>query len=115
MEWLPFGTFTCNMLACAVDFALLALDITSPLNTRQNATVAAIKGGGMGSLSTVSTWAAEVRSTAFILCWSHCLTGMLLVLFHLHSHGLLSTSLLTPLGFTLATTNALTVVGGRVS
>ena len=64
LEWLPFGTFTCNMLACAVDFALLALQVAATLTNRQNATTAAIKAGGMGSLSTVSTWAAEVRARA---------------------------------------------------
>ena len=62
-SWLPLGTFTANMLACAVDYVLLAIIIGGaiPKNVLR-ASLLAIKAGGMGSLSTVSTWAAEVRT-----------------------------------------------------
>jgi fluoride ion exporter CrcB/FEX len=58
---LPLGTFTCNMAACVVDYVLLATGVASSLTPSVKSTLHGIQDGGMGSLSTVSTWANEAR------------------------------------------------------
>ncbi|GMH42179.1 hypothetical protein BSKO_10098 [Bryopsis sp. KO-2023] len=62
LSWFPAGTFAANMIACAVSFLAHGVSVySSPLSPVQAVMVFALKTGFAGSLSTVSTWAVEVR------------------------------------------------------
>lgn len=57
-RWLPAGTLLANMAACAVGFVC----VSGAVSPHVPAVVAApLVIGVLGSLSTVSTWAEEVR------------------------------------------------------
>ncbi|KAK9821156.1 hypothetical protein WJX74_001885 [Apatococcus lobatus] len=88
LAFFPAGTFAANMLACAFDFAVQSTIVArSPLSYWPNLITTALKNGFMGSLSTVSTWATELRSLfktvpdtlhGYIYLLSTILGGMLL-------------------------------------
>ncbi|KAK9825249.1 hypothetical protein WJX74_003303 [Apatococcus lobatus] len=62
LTFFPAGTFAANMLACACDFAVQsAIVARQPLSYWPSLVTTALKNGFMGSLSTVSTFATELR------------------------------------------------------
>lgn len=67
-EWFPLGTWTANMVACAVSFVTHGIVVSSGfLSTTESLLATGIKSGFGGSLSTVSTWVVEVRLHHFML------------------------------------------------
>ena len=62
LNWFPVGTFAANMLACAIDFILGGLTNRYSLGYWPVVILPAIRVGYAGSLSTVSTFVAEVRN-----------------------------------------------------
>ena len=64
LAWFPVGTFAANMIACCIDFILAALTNRYSLGYWPIVILPAIRVGYAGSLSTVSTFIAEV-SCAF--------------------------------------------------
>lgn len=75
-EWFPAGTFLANQAACALDFGLDALRLRVPgLSELHVDVLMGFMSGLAGCLSTVSTWAAEVRDGAAgqraCLCTAH--------------------------------------------
>ena len=63
-EWVPLGTLLANLIACAVSALAVALNVSDDRGELGNLWLSAIKGGFAGSLSTVSTFAAEVVGLA---------------------------------------------------
>ena len=67
--WFPLGTFLANMIACTIDFVIGGLSNRYSLTYWPMVVLPAIRVGYAGSLSTVSTFIAEVR---FKLCLRAC-------------------------------------------
>ena len=63
-EWVPLGTLLANLIACAVSALAVALNVSDDRGELGHLWLSAIKGGFAGSLSTVSTFAAEVVGLA---------------------------------------------------
>jgi fluoride ion exporter CrcB/FEX len=59
--WLPLGTLVANLVACAAGYVLLTVKSEAGLERTGLAIVDAFVDGTLGSLSTASTWSAEVR------------------------------------------------------
>lgn len=62
LPWFPVGTFAANMIACAVDFIIAGITNRYTLGYWPMVILPAIRVGYAGSLSTVSTFIAEVRA-----------------------------------------------------
>jgi len=60
LPWFPFGTFAANMIACCIDFIIGGLTNRYSLGYWPMVILPAIRVGYAGSLSTVSTFIAEV-------------------------------------------------------
>jgi hypothetical protein len=60
VPWLPLGTLIANLLACTVGYVLLTLQHEMLQSRLAAVAIEAIASGCLGSLSTASTWAAEV-------------------------------------------------------
>lgn len=54
------GTLVANLLACAIGYVLLTTKGEAKLEGTGLAVVDAVMNGALGSLSTASTWSAEV-------------------------------------------------------
>ena len=61
LRWFPVGTFAANMIACSIDFIVGGLTNRYNLGYWPMVILPAIRVGYAGSLSTVSTFIAEVR------------------------------------------------------
>ncbi|KAG1680587.1 hypothetical protein FOA52_015035 [Chlamydomonas sp. UWO 241] len=59
--WFPIGTFTANIAACVIDYALQAIRVTHDRSPLETAVLMGIMTGLNGSLSTVSTWVLELQ------------------------------------------------------
>lgn len=64
LPWFPAGTFAANMIACAIDFIIAGITNRYTLGYWPSVILFAIRVGYAGSLSTVSTFIAEVRLLA---------------------------------------------------
>lgn len=62
LPWFPFGTFAANMIACCIDFIIGGVTNRYSLGYWPMVILPAIRVGYAGSLSTVSTFIAEVRA-----------------------------------------------------
>lgn len=61
-QWFPWGTWSANLLACAIDFGLQAIIVRVSIDPLQMVILKAIMTGINGSLSTVSTWVVEIQT-----------------------------------------------------
>jgi fluoride ion exporter CrcB/FEX len=59
--WFPAGTYAANTAACAIDFVMAAIALRVPLRRQSAEVLQAVIVGISAALSTVSTWAVEVR------------------------------------------------------
>lgn len=60
MGWLPLGTLVANLAACTVGYVLLTVKGEADISGTRASVIDAVIGGALGSLSTASTWSAEV-------------------------------------------------------
>eukprot|EP00892_Ulva_mutabilis_P010971 jgi/Ulvmu1/8246/UM041_0057.1 len=60
-DWLPLGTLTANMLACATGGVLYSVMHRYLQNSIWHSVSSAVIAGVLGSLSTASTWAVEIE------------------------------------------------------
>lgn len=64
--WLPLGTLLANLIGCAMAYVLEDVQQQLALDATARTVLASLQTGFVGSLSTVSTWAAEVRATLVV-------------------------------------------------
>ena len=81
--WFPAGTFAANMIACCIDFIIGGLTNRYSLGYWPTVILPAIRVGYAGSLSTVSTFIAEVRQKHM---WSYAYMHFLLRILMLFHH-----------------------------
>lgn len=87
LPWFPFGTFAANMMACSIDFIIGGLTNRYTLGYWPLVILPAIRVGYAGSLSTVSTFIAEVRQHQSLRCsYAHSLLHIAMVDIYGQSH-----------------------------
>lgn len=67
LHWFPAGTFAANMLACGIDYVLMAVTVHARLGYWPLVLLPAVRVGFSGALSTVSTFVAEVHGQLKLL------------------------------------------------
>lgn len=73
-KWFPVGTFTANISACMLDYAVKAALARATLDAVSTALLSGVVSGIGGCLSTVSTWVVEVghqQHSLIVGSWPH--------------------------------------------